>query len=220
MSAISDILGQIPLGELASQVGASQKDTKSAATQVIQSLLGGMSANVADGGGDDLTAAIKQHAVASTPKTTKKTTTSTAPATKTTKTKKTALSDVDTADGSKIVEHVLGTTPSKAAAAVSEKTGTDQSLLSKLMPILAPIVMAYLASKLTKGSAGGTAVGAGLGGILGGILGGGNSQPATQQQSSSGGIGDLLGGILGQSLGSGNSASSSGGLGNLLSNLF
>jgi len=222
MSAISDILSQIPIGDLASQLGASQKDTTSAATQAITSLLGGMSANVADGGGDDLTAAIKQHAPTATPKkaTTTKSTTTKPTTTAKTAPKKPAL-DVDTDDGTKIVQHVLGTTPSKAAAAVSEKTGTDQSLLTKLLPILAPIVMTYLASKMTKGSAGGSAVGAGLGGIIGSMLGGGgSSQPATQQQSSSGGIGDLLGGILGQSIGSGNSASSSGGLGGLLSNLF
>jgi len=220
MSAISEILDQIPIADLAGQVGASQADTKSAATQVIQSLLGGMSANVADGGGDELTSALQQHAVTATPKAAKTTPATTTKTTKTTATtSKTALSEVDTDDGAKIVQHVLGTTPSKAAAAVSEKTGTDQSLLSKLLPILAPVVMTYLASKLTKGSAGGSAVGAGLGSILGGLLGGGSSQPATQQ-SSGGGIGDILGGLLGQSVGSGNSASSSGGLGNLLSNLF
>jgi len=212
MSDITDILKQIPIGELAGQVGATQKDTKSAATTIIQSLLGGMSANVADGGEKELTSALAQHA----PTTTKS---KTSKSTKTTSDGTVDLSSVDTKDGAKIVQHVLGTDPKAAAAAVAEKTGNDQSLLQKLMPILAPIVMTYLASKLTKGSAGGSAVGAGLGGLVGSLLGGGASAPATQS-ASSGGIGDILGGLLGQSVGSGNSASSAGGLGGLLSSLF
>ena len=216
MTAIQDILKQVPIGQLANQVGASEADTTTAATHVIQSLLGGMSANVADGGEGALTSALQAHTPSGT-------TAKTAKGTKTTA-KGVDITSVDTADGAKIVQHVLGTDPSTAAAAVATKTGTDSNLISKLMPILAPVVMTYLASKMSGGSAGKTAIGAGLGGVLGnvlgGVLGGGGSAPAQTQQSSSGGLGDLLGGLLGKSVGSGNSASGSGGLGGLLSNLF
>ena len=217
MSAISDILSQIPIGQLASQVGASQADTKTAATAAIQSLLGGMSANVADGGGAALTSALQDH----NPGKTSQTKTSTAKTgAKTTPAKTPAktgvdLTGVDTADGANIVKHVLGTDAKSAAAAVADKTGTDSTLLSKLLPILAPIVMTYLASKLTGGSAGKTAVASGIGGLVGSMLGGG-----TSQADESSGIGDLLGNLLGKSMGSGNSASGAGGLGNLLGNLF
>lgn len=182
MSAISDIIAQLPIDQLASQLGASEADTATAVTHAVQSLLGGMSANVADGGEAALTTALADHAPGKT---------------KSAKTAAAATVDVkavDQTDGKKIVSHVLGTSPDEAAAAVSDKTGTDPNLLSKLLPILAPMVMTYLASKVTDGSAGKTAVASG--------------------------VGNLLGGLLGQKLGSGNSASSSGGLANLLGKLF
>ena len=210
MSAIDDILKQLPLSQLAGQVGASQADTTTAASQVITSLLGGMSANVADGGGDALAAALQQHTP--TAKTSKATKTGSG------KTKPTVdLSSVDTTDGTKIVEHVLGTDPKTAAAAVAGKTGTDSSLLTKLMPLLAPVVMSYLANKAFSGSSAKSG-GNGLGGLLGNLLGG--STPAQPAQEQSSGLGNLLGGLLGNAVGSGKSASSSGGLGSILNAIF
>jgi len=212
MSAIDEILKQIPISQLAGQVGASKKDTKAAATTAIKSLLGGMSANVADGGESALAGALQNHAA------------------RVSAGKAPTVDTVDPNEGAKIVKHVLGTDPETAAAAVAAHTGTDASLLQKLMPLLAPIVMSYLASKMFGGSAGGGAVGAGLGGLLGSIFGGGGSKPATDwqtggqpaaaQPSSGGGLGDLLGGLLGGGVGSGNSASSSGGLGGILNSIF
>ena len=200
MSEISDILGQIDIADLAKQVGASQKDTKTAATQVITSLLGGMSANVADGGEEALASALQDH-----------------------KGKKTVKVDaVDTEDGAKIVEHVLGSDPDKAAAAVAKKTGTDQSLLSKLLPILAPIVIAYLANRFfnkdekpAEESSSSSVLGDIVGSVLGNV-GGGSSRAKPKSND----LGGLLGGLLGNSIGSGNSASSAGGIGDLLGKLF
>ena len=217
MSAIDDILQQLPLGQLAGQVGASQADTATAASQVITSLLGGMSANVADGGADALAAALQQHAPTTKPGKATKTTAAKAK-TGSGKTKPTVdLSSVDTTDGSKIVEHVLGTDPKTAAAAVADKTGADSSLLTKLMPLLAPIVMSYLANKAFGGSTAKSGSG-GLGGLLGNLLGGGATTQPAQEQSS--GLGNLLGGLLGNAVGSGKSASSSGGLGSILNAIF
>ncbi|HUP72499.1 MAG TPA: hypothetical protein VM282_05585 [Acidimicrobiales bacterium] len=76
-------------------------------------------------------------------------------------------------------------------------SGNKDSMMSKLLPMLAPIVMAYLAKRMTGGSGSGTkdkaeaddALPGGLGELLGGLLGG--------SSGGSGGLGDLLGGLLG-----------------------
>jgi len=175
MTAITDILGQLPIDQLASQLGASTKDTKSAATSAITSLLGGMTHNAQTSAGEAaLAKALTGHAG-----------------------KTTSVANADTEDGTKIVQHVLGTTPAKAAAAVSAKTGNDSSLITKLLPMLAPMVMSYMGSKATQstGSSGGGNI---LSSVLGGVLGGGTSTAS----SSSGGLSGMLGGMLGEALGS------------------
>jgi len=151
MTAINDILGQLPLDQLASQLGASPKDTQSAATTAITSLLGGLTLNAQDSQGEaSLAGALAQHASS----------------------KPVDVAKVDKKDGAKIVNHALGTTPDKAAEAVAGKTGVDPNLLAQLLPLLAPIVMAYLGNQASKSSSGGGSI---LSGILGGLTGGGES---------------------------------------------
>ena len=195
MSAIDDILKQLPISQVAGQVGASESDTKTAVTHAITSLLGGMSANAADGGEAALTAAVASHAASPT----------------------TDVAQVDTADGAKIVQKVLGASPKAAATAVAAKTGVNSDLLAKVMPIVAPMIMTYLGSKLTGGSAAKTAVAGGLGGLIGNLFGGGTQAASAP---AGGGITDLLGGLLGGSVPAGNSAASSGGLSGILNSIF
>jgi len=204
MSAIDDILKQVPISQLASQVGASESDTQTAVSHAVTSLLGGMSANAADGGEAALVAAAQSHAANPT----------------------TDIANVDTTDGAKIVQNVLGTNPQAAAAAVATKTGAGNAdLVAKVMPMLAPMVMTYVGSKLTHGSAVGSAASAGLGGLLssgllGKLFGGGSSSATAAAPAASGGVSELLGGMLGNKVGAGNSAASSGGLSGLLNSIF
>jgi len=199
MSAIDDILKQVPISQLASQVGASEGDTQTAVSHAVTSLLGGMSANAADGGEAALTAAVANHAANPT----------------------TDIANVDTADGAKIVQNVLGTDPKAAATAVAAKTGANSDVLAKVMPIVAPMVMTYLGSKLTGGSAAKTAVAGGLGGLIGNLFNKGGQTSTAAAPASSGGISSLLGGLLGgNSVPAGNSAASSGGLSGILSSIF
>jgi len=171
MSALTDILGELPLDDLASQLGASKTETKTAASQAITSLLGGMTHNAQSEPGERaLGKALAKHATS----------------------KPVKVSEVDTEDGTKIVKHVLGTTPDQAAKAVSSKTGTDPNLIAQLLPILAPIVLAYLGNQATsKSTAGGGSL---LSSLLGGVSG-------TSTNSSGGGLADLLSGVLGDVLG-------------------
>ena len=94
------------------------------------------------------------------------------------------VSQVDTADGEKIVSHVFGGQQDQVAsqlAGTAQLGGVGGDLVKKLLPILAPIVMSYLANKVLGGrggrsgadaGGGGGAGGLDLGGILGGLLGG------------------------------------------------
>ena len=192
MSAITDILGQLPIEQLAGELGVSQEEAKKASTQVITSLLGGMTANSQDSAGEELLAgALMKHRGKG----------------ETYASGGVKLSGIDTKDGSKIVKHTMGASTAKTAAALSAKTGTDKTLIQKLLPILAPIVIAYIANKVFSNQ-GSTASADPMGSIVGGLLGGGN-------QSSSDVVGSLVGGLLGggQSQGSGN-------LGSVLGNIL
>ncbi|WP_237841962.1 DUF937 domain-containing protein [Cellulosimicrobium cellulans] len=108
------------------------------------------------------------------------------------------LDDVDTADGEKIVRHVFGSNEEAVVAQLADSTGTQQGLLSKVLPALAPIALAFLAKQLggedsgagSSSTAQESAGGGGLGDLLGGLLGGGSG-------GSGGGLGDLLGGLGG-----------------------
>ena len=64
------------------------------------------------------------------------------------------VSQVDTADGEKIVSHVFGGQQDQVAsqlAGTSQLGGVGGDLIKKLLPILAPIVMSYLANKVLGG---------------------------------------------------------------------
>ncbi|MDR0285243.1 MAG: DUF937 domain-containing protein [Propionibacteriaceae bacterium] len=207
MSAITDILGQLPLGQLAEQLGVSETETKTASTSVITSLLGGLTANAQEKDGEaSLAGALTKHASkgAANAKSGVK------------------LGDIDVADGKKIVEHALGTSTTTSAEALAAKTGNDQSLIQKLLPTLAPVVLGYVANQALSGKSdkAGQAdkddsSSGGLGAVIGGLLGG----------SSASGLGSMLGGLLGGALNNQDQAkkaqqSSGGVLGGLLDAIF
>ncbi|MDR1711580.1 MAG: DUF937 domain-containing protein [Propionibacteriaceae bacterium] len=177
MTAVKDILAQIPLDQLSSELGVSQSEAKTAATQAITALLGGLHNNAQDESGEAaLAKALSKHA-------------STGEALAA---GNLSLGGIDLSDGAKIVQHALGHDTDTVAAHLSTKTGSNSSLLSQLLPILAPIVMGYLANKSTTTTheeSGGSI----LDSVLGGVLG---SSTTTSSSSSSGALGGLLGGIL------------------------
>lgn len=176
MSDLDALVAQIPLSDLAARLGIPEGDAERAVRQVVPALLGGMAVNVQDpDGAASLEEALGGHA-------------SSGPL---------GLDDIDTADGQKIVDHVLG---SRQGAVADQLGGSGDGsggsgLIARLLPILAPIVMRYLAERFTGGSSSraageGSAPGGagGLGDVLGGLLEGAGS---------SGGLGGVLGDILG-----------------------
>lgn len=200
MSDIQELLGQIPVQQIASLLGTDTASAQAAVEAAVPTLLAGMQNNVqAPDGAAALESELARH--------------------------RNGLADggvepsqVDTRDGEKIVGHVFGGQQDQVAnrlAGTANLGGAGGDLVRKLLPILAPIVMSYLAKKVLGGGqdsgaqpapAGGGGID--LGSILGGILGGGLGGLGTGGQGSagqgggglsSGGLGDILGGILGGS---------------------
>jgi hypothetical protein len=187
VSAVDDILADIPMDQLAAQLGVDQATAEQAARQAIPALLGGMQANSEDpAGAMSLAGALGDHpsdlidgGV--------------------------DLNQVNANDGEKIVGNIFGPNQDQVAQTLSGNLGGQAGGLIK-QPILAPIVLAYLSKRL-RGQLHGTGQDDPLGSILGGGAGS-TSNPlndllssmlggAAGQQSSGGSILDMLGGLLG-----------------------
>ena len=200
MASIDDLLSQIPINQIARQLGVDEATAETAVKSALPTLVGGLGANAEDpGGAASLQSALHDHS-------------------------DTTLLDggididqVDTDDGDKIVSNIFGGERDRVAntlggvgsgTGAGSGTGVGSDLMKQLLPILAPIVLAYIAKQVTGGSGsapqtqGAGQAGGGLGDVLGGLLGGGGS----------GGLGGVLGGLLGKGVG--------GGLGDVLGGLL
>ena len=179
MSEIDQILAQLPMDQLAAQLGVDENEAEDAARTALPALLGGLQANAADPAGAlSLGQALQNHDGSLLGS---------------------DLDAIDTADGSKIVQNIFGNNTDAVISQLGGVRGGNSSLISKLLPMLAPIVLAYLGKKLQQQG--------GLGDILGQVLGGGgagasgrSSGGSSSRRSSSpdaGSIIDVLGGLLG-----------------------
>ena len=190
MSTIDDIVAQLPMADLAGQVGSDRHTTESAVRQVLPALLGGLQANAQDpAGAASLAGALGQHSPDLVEG-------------------GVDLGQVDRSEGSKIVSNIFGGQSEQVAQTLGGSLGGQTGLVEKLLPLLAPVVLSYLTKRLG-GQDQAAAGGGGLADVLGGLLGG---QP---QGGGASGLGGLLGGLLG-----GGQAGSSGGLGDVLGGLL
>lgn len=189
MSAVDEILTDIPMDQLASLLGVDEATAEQATRQAIPALLGGMQANAEDpAGAASLAGALGDHpsdlidgGV--------------------------DLDQVDAGDGEKIVGNVFGTNQDQVAQTLGGNLGgRSGGLIKQLLPILAPIVLAYLSKRLMgQGQGGGGGQTNPFGGatgsanplndMLNSMLGGGAAGGAGQ--SATGSILDMLGGMLG-----------------------
>ena len=158
MSEIDQILAQLPMDQLAAQLGVDENEAEDAARTALPALLGGLQANAADPAGAlSLGQALQNHDGSLLGS---------------------DLDAIDTADGSKIVQNIFGNNTDAVISQLGGVRGGNSSLISKLLPMLAPIVLAYLGKKLQQQG--------GLGDILGQVLGGGSSSSPAQQPRSGG----------------------------------
>jgi hypothetical protein len=192
MSAVDDIMANVPMDQLAAQLGVDQATAEQAARQAIPALLGGMQANAEDpAGARSLAGALGDHpsdliegGV--------------------------DLDQVDPNDGQKIVGNIFGQNQDQVAQTLGGNLGGQAGgLIKQLLPILAPIVLAYLSKRLMGQRQGGgqdplgSILGGGAAGssnplteILGSMLGGGATGSGSGQ-TAGGSILDMLGGLLG-----------------------
>ncbi|WP_278313534.1 DUF937 domain-containing protein [Lolliginicoccus levis] len=167
MAALDDLLRQVPISQIAQKLGVDDSTAEGVVKQALPTLLGRLDRNAQDSqGADSLASALDGRDT-------------------TLADREINLDEVDTDDGEKIVDRILGEDKDTAIRALADGAdgtgGGDESLVAKVLPMIAPIVMAYLA-KQYMGSKGG------LGGMLGSVLSG---------QQSQGGLGGVLGGLLG-----------------------
>lgn len=174
MASYDEILGQVPVQQLASQWGVDESEVEQAVQTALPALLGGLQANAHDpAGAQSLASALADH---------QGTTVS-------------SLADVDEQDGQKIVGNIFGDNTDQVMSQLGGVgsgiggSGGAGSIMQKLLPILAPIVMSWLANKI------------GQGGGLGSILGGGSGSTDAASSGSGSDNGPLFPG--GQGAGSG-----------------
>ncbi len=195
MSDLDTLFKQIPIADIAKRLGVDEATATQGVAAALPALLQGLQANAEDPSG----AASLAKALGA---------------------KDTSLvdggislADVDMKDGEKAVKHIFGSKSSDVASALGGLKGdASESLMSKLLPILAPIVLAFVAKKLLGSNSGNS--GGGLGDILGSVLSGSGSG-----SNSGGGLSDILGGMLGGSS-NGGSSSGGGGLGDILGDML
>jgi hypothetical protein len=188
MPGIDEFMSQIPVSQLASQLGVDEQTAANTAKAAGAVLLGGMEANAQDpAGAASLEKALIDHDPGVFAR-------------------GVDLGKVDTGDGAKIVHNVFGDNEDQVVNALGgggKGIGLDSGLLKRALPILAPLVLSFLAKSFTNRGQGEQA-GGGMGDVLGGMLGGGSG--------GGGGMGDILGGMFGASGGGGGIGDLLGGL--------
>ena len=175
MSDLDSLLKQIPIDQIATKLGVDHDVAEDAVARVLPTIVAGLSANSKDkAGAASLEKALVKHEGRAA----------------------SSVDQIDTDDGEKIVRNVFGANKDKVVAAVGKTAKADDSIIAKILPIVAPIVLSWLASQFLnrkKTDAAGSSSG-GIGDLLGGLLGG---------AAGGKGGGDVLGGLLGGLLGGG-----------------
>ena len=179
MADLSALLDQIPVGDIAKQLGIDESVAEAAVKQVLPGLVGGLAANAKrDAKSETMLRNTLEHH----------------------KGKARSVKEVDTTDGAKIVRNVFGENEDKVVsklAGASTSSDVTGDIIKQVLPIVAPIVLSWLASQFLGGKTESAAPAAkpepeassgGIGDLLGGLL----SSPQGQQIA-----GDLLGGLLG-----------------------
>lgn len=171
MTAIDDIIKAVPMDQLASLLGVDKDQAEQATALTIPKLFEGLVTNALNPQGEaSLAGALEQHAQSSLLN------------------GGIDLAQVDTTDGEKIVNHILGPQQDTQIQSLGMMTGLGAAAVKKLLPILAPIVLSYLATTVAGGK---------YGDILGPILQGMTGQAQQQQANTGGGIlADVLGQVL------------------------
>ena len=197
MAGLEDLYNQIPVADIASQLGASEGEVNQAIQTLVPTLVGSIQHNVQadDIDSSKLESAIHDEGASGLLD------------------GGVNLDQVDTGQGEQIVSRIFGGNDTNQVASALAGTGAGGGdLIKRLLPILAPIVLAYIGKQFAQKNAapagqaqasGGGGLGDVLGSILGGASGGGGNTPLGSILGSvlggqqGGALGSILGGLLG-----------------------
>ncbi|MGB3475286.1 MAG: DUF937 domain-containing protein [Mycobacterium sp.] len=192
MAGLDDLFAQIPIQDIANQLGADSGEVDSTIRTLVPVLVGGLSQNAQDPGQADSIVNTAATFAAQ------------------------GLLDnalgASQSEGQQVISTIFGgNDTSQVASALSGAGAGNNDLLQKLLPIIAPIVLAYIGKQLTgqkaepaqQQASGGGGLGDVLGSILGGAAGGGGnkSMGSILGNALGGKTGEAIGGILGGLLG-------------------
>src|SRR5690606_19133935 len=138
MTSFDELLSNVPVAQIAKQLGVDEATAQTAVQAALPTLLGGLQANATQPeGASALLGALNKHdpsLVAGAGSV--------------------DIDKVDAADGEKIVDKVFGGEKNTVISALGATEGTGgNQLVAQLLPILAPIVLAYLSKQLLGGNA-------------------------------------------------------------------
>jgi len=203
MAGLDDLFNQIPVADIARQLGADEGEVNQAIQTLVPTLVGTLHENVA---ADDIDSSRLEETVVAQ-----------------------GQSDLldggvnvdqlDENQGNQMVASLFGgNDTNQVASALAGGGAPGGDLIKRLLPMLAPIVLAYVGRQFSQRNAGAgaqaqaqAAPGGGMGDILGSILGGAGGAGAANNP---------LGSILGSVLGGGQGGGQGGALGNILGGLL
>ena len=194
MAGLDDLYAQIPVPDIARQLGVDEGEVNSAVQTLVPALLSGLQHN-----SQDPEHANRIESVASSQ------------AARGLLDVGGGLDQVDESAGHEAVATLFGGNDTEQVASALAKGGAgDSDLIKQLLPVVLPNVLAYNGKRLGAGGGEGSAApkkettsGGGLGEILGSILGGGSKDKSLGSilgnvlGGKGGALGDILGGLLG-----------------------
>ncbi|UMB71249.1 DUF937 domain-containing protein [Mycobacterium paraterrae] len=188
MSGLEDLLSQIPTSDIASKIGADEKDVDQAVRLLVPVLVGGLQENAQDPEhAGNIASAADNHAASGLLD------------------GGVSLDHVDESDGQQAIAKIFGGNDAAQVASALAGGGGNSDLLKQLLPILAPIVLAYIGKQLgqkeaptKKEASSGGALNDVLGSILGEVAGGNASLGTALGKALGSKAGEILGGLFGK----------------------
>ena len=180
---ISSLLGTVmssnSTGGISSAAGVSDAETKSILTAALPALLSGaLNQSTGSTTASGFAGALTQHAASNTSDLTS------------------FFSNVDTDDGGKIVEHLLGSNSKDIINQIAKESGVKAKDVKKVLSAAAPLLMSLLGKETQQQQQANSSLG--VASIMGSLLGGGGNKKKWLRLLAwiGGGLGALLTGLL------------------------
>jgi hypothetical protein len=182
MAGLDDLFAQIPVQDIAQQLGADSGEVDNTIRTLVPVLVGSLHENAQDpDNASNIEAAATSHAAQGLLGT------------------GAGVGQVEQAEGQNAIANIFGGNDvGQVASALSGAGAGNSDLVQKLLPMLMPIVLAYIGKQMGQKGAPEQqeSSGGGLGDVLGSILGGGSGNKSMGSI-----LGNVLGGKSGEAIG-------------------